>query len=118
MLPVTAYGPFERNTSNGGAAAGDGKSLTLNGTVYKIGLGVHAASELVYPLGGQCKVFTASVGVDDEVGDNGSVVFQVFADGTKLFDSGKMTGASATQNVCDERVFCCWRWLSKIWKGS
>jgi hypothetical protein len=28
------------------------------------------------------------VGVDDEVGVNGSVVFQVWADGAKIFDSG------------------------------
>ena len=33
-------------------------------------------------------------GVDDEVGTNGSVVFQVFADGDQArYDSGMMTGA-------------------------
>ncbi len=96
---TNGYGPFEKNTSNGQATAGDGKPITLNGTVYKTGLGVHAASELVYALNGQCAGFTASVGVDDEVGSNGSVVFRVFADGSKLYDSGVMRGPDSTKSV-------------------
>ena len=39
------------------------------------------------------------MGVDDEVGTQGSVVFQVYADATKVYDSGAMTGATATQGV-------------------
>src|SRR4029077_55401 len=42
-----------------------------------------------------CTAFTATVGVDDEVsGSLGSIVFQVWADGTKLSDSGIRNGAS------------------------
>jgi hypothetical protein len=37
--------------------------------------------------------------VDDEVGSRGSVVFQVYADGSKLYDSGVMTGAGATKSL-------------------
>ena len=37
--------------------------------------------------------------MDDEVGTNGSVIFQVFADGNKIYDSGVMTGSSPSQNV-------------------
>ncbi|WP_420597548.1 NPCBM/NEW2 domain-containing protein [Deinococcus sp.] len=96
---TNGYGPFEKNRSNGGNVAGDGKPLTLNGTVYPTGFGVHAASDLTFNIGGQCATFTAQVGVDDEVGNLGSVVFQVFADGTKLYDSGTMTGASATKSL-------------------
>src|SRR3712207_8178960 len=35
--------------------------------------------------------------VDDEVGDLGSVVIQVWADGVLLFDSGVLTGDSAAR---------------------
>lgn len=96
---TNGWGPYEVNKSNGEQAAGDGKTLTLNGTTYALGLGVHANSSLTYNVGAQCKRFTAQVGVDDEVGSAGSVVFQVFVDGVKRFDSGTMTGSSATKAV-------------------
>ena len=41
----------------------------------------------------------ADVGVDDEVGSGGSVVFQIFVDDIKVYDSGVMTGATATKSV-------------------
>jgi hypothetical protein len=93
------WGPAEADRSNGELGAHDGRTLMLAGKTYAKGLGVHAASEVRYPLNGQCTRFTASVGVDDEVGSNGSVVFQVLADGLRLFDSGVLTGASATRQV-------------------
>ena len=40
-----------------------------------------------------------SVGIDDEVGTIGSVTFEVYADATKVYDSGAMTGATATKLV-------------------
>ena len=46
-----------------------------------------------------CTRFLASVGVDDEEGANGSVVFQVYSDGTKIYDSGLMTAATPTATV-------------------
>ena len=45
LTPVSAtngYGPVERDMSNGGLAAGDGRTITLNGVTYPKGLGVHA----------------------------------------------------------------------------
>ena len=78
--------------------AGDGLPLTLAGVVYPKGLGTHAVSDIRYTMSG-CTTFAAKVGLDDEVGNNGSVVFQVFADGTKVYDSGIMTGASPTATV-------------------
>lgn len=38
-------------------------------------------------LGGACTRFTATVGVDDEVGDGGSASFRAVADGRALFTS-------------------------------
>jgi glucose/arabinose dehydrogenase len=96
---TNGWGPVERDTSNGEHLAGDGNTITLNGATYSKGLGVHADSDVRYNLGGQCSRFTAKVGVDDEVGANGSVTFEVWADGTKLYDSGIMRGDTATKDV-------------------
>ncbi|WP_190694442.1 NPCBM/NEW2 domain-containing protein [Nostoc sp. FACHB-152] len=96
---INGFGPIELDTSNGGAGAGDGRTITLNGFTYNKGLGVHATSEITYALNGAYNSFFAYIGVDDEVGANGSVIFQVWADGVQLFDSGVMTGGSTTKLV-------------------
>jgi hypothetical protein len=97
---ANGWGPCEKDMSNGEQAAGDGKPITLNGVVYAKGLGVHAVSNVTYAMNGTCTSFSAKVGVDDEVTSSvASVIFQVFADGTKLFDSGAMGATSATQTV-------------------
>jgi hypothetical protein len=96
---TNGYGPVEKNRSNGEAGASDGRPITLNGTGYFSGLGVHANSEIVYNLNGQYNQFTSDIGIDDEVGNSGSVTFQVWVDGSKLYDSGRMQGSSATKTV-------------------
>jgi endo-alpha-N-acetylgalactosaminidase len=94
------YGPVEKDRSNGEDGAADGLPLTLNGVIYAKGLGAHAPSDIRYALNGACSVMTALVGVDDEAGgSNGSIVFQVWADGVKKYDSGVMTGTTATASV-------------------
>ena len=86
------WGPMEIDTSNGEKAQGDGNPITIAGHTYAQGLGVHAPSIVKVDLGGRCSAFEADVGVDDEVGDGGSVQFQVWGDGKKLFDSGVVRG--------------------------
>ena len=88
------YGPVERDMSNGGIPAGDGKPLTINGVVYPKGLGAHAPSEVVFYLGGRCTAFTADVGVDDEreaTNKQGSATFEIYADGTRVAATGVRT---------------------------
>lgn len=93
-------GPFERDQSNGSNGANDGDPIALNFQVYTKGLGVHAYSELRYNLaGGGFTRFLADVGVDDEVMDEGSVVFQVWTDGVKIYDSGTMNGQTFTKHI-------------------
>ncbi|UQN10823.1 NPCBM/NEW2 domain-containing protein [Deinococcus sp. QL22] len=97
-----SWGPIEIDRSNGEQQAGDGKTLTLNGITYARGFGTHAGSELRFSLKGTdatCTRFTSQIGIDDEVGSKGSVVFQVYLDGQKAYDSGTMTGASATKTI-------------------
>ncbi|MEV6564424.1 NPCBM/NEW2 domain-containing protein [Streptomyces kronopolitis] len=79
------WGPVGQNRSV------DGRPLTIAGAGFAEGLGAHAPSEIVYQLGGTCSRLGVDVGVDDEVGANGSVVFQIYRDGTEVADSGLMT---------------------------
>jgi len=92
-------GPVERDMSNGEGDAGDGAVIALDGTTYAKGLGVHANSAVTYDISCGYERFKSDMGVDDEVGSQGSVVFQVYVDGDTRFDSGTMTGTSATQSV-------------------
>jgi glucose/arabinose dehydrogenase len=94
LSSVNGWGPVERDRSNGEAIAGDGRQITIGGTTYIKGLGVHAYSELRYRLDGACTAFTAVVGIDDEVGAAGSVVFNLWGDGTLIYTSGRLTGSS------------------------
>jgi hypothetical protein len=102
VTATNGWGPVERDQSNGESAAGDGRTLTLNGVNYAKGLGAHANSEIMYSLEANCSRFQAVVGLDDEIDTQtqwGSVVFQVFADGVSLFNSGVMRGNSPSQPV-------------------
>jgi alpha-galactosidase len=99
MSTANGYGPVERNTSNGESAAGDGHPITLGGVVYAKGLGVHAESDVEYYTGKSCEKVTADVGVDDEKGANGTVAFEIWADGTKVASTGVLTNAMPAQPV-------------------
>jgi alpha-galactosidase len=96
---TNGWGPVERDRSNGETGATDGHTITIGGQTYTKGLGAHAPSEVDVYVGKQCATFTSDVGVDDEVGNNGSVDFQVFADGTKVADSGVVRGTDAALHL-------------------
>jgi uncharacterized delta-60 repeat protein len=103
LTPLVAHngwGPVEKDQSVGGPGAGDGQTLSIGGQTFAKGLGTNAYSELIYDLGGRYGRFLAQVGVDDEVGDSaGTVVFQIWSDGTLLYDSGLLTGADGPRPV-------------------
>lgn len=97
-VPLASLEPDSATQSWGGPqydrSVGNNR-LCVAGEVFGRGLGTHANSELVYPIDTRFHRLTARVGVDDELADHpdaakASVVFQVFADGVKLFDSGVM----------------------------
>ena len=90
---TTGYGTVQKDRTV------SGKPITLAGVVYAKGVGVHAVSQLVYPLGGQYTTFASDVGVDDAAGGAGQVVFQVFGDGVKLYDSGVLTRGQAATHL-------------------
>jgi alpha-galactosidase len=97
-LRVTnGYGPVELDRSNGESAAGDGKTITINGTTYAKGLGAHAPGVIEYYVASHCTSVTADVGLDDEKGNNGTATFEIWADGAKVADSGVMTNLMAAK---------------------
>ena len=69
-----------------------GNALTLNGMEYEHGIGTHARSEMMIDLKGQATKFAATVGVDDGAGKAGSVTVQVWVDGRKRADTGRVRG--------------------------
>jgi alpha-galactosidase len=75
----------------------DGKPLTLKGVVYPRGVGTHANSRLRVALDGNAARFTATVGVDDEVGAKGSVAFEVYRDGRLATRTRILRGGDAPQ---------------------
>jgi alpha-galactosidase len=93
------WGPVELDRTNGEEAALDGTPIRLRGAAYDKGLGVHGPSLLRYRLGQACSRFVADVGVDDDQNGMGSVEFEVWADGERLFQSGVLTGSSPARAV-------------------
>ncbi|AXE82473.1 hypothetical protein C5746_42945 [Streptomyces atratus] len=78
----------------------DGNPIRLNGTAYAKGIGTHANSTVTYTLNGAYSRFHSDVGVDDEVSANSTVRFEVWGDGTKLYETPEvMTSASPTRSV-------------------
>ncbi|MGA2174375.1 MAG: NPCBM/NEW2 domain-containing protein [Verrucomicrobiota bacterium] len=77
----------------------DQHPLLLGGKRFEHGLGTHAASTLRVALNGNGERFTATVGVDDEVGQKGSVTFRVVGDGKTLWESGVLRGGDPPKEV-------------------
>ncbi|MFL6054953.1 MAG: NPCBM/NEW2 domain-containing protein [Actinoallomurus sp.] len=96
---TNGWGPVEKDRSNGETGAADGNPITINGTVYQKGLGTHAPSTVEYYLAKRCTAVSADVGVDDEKTKNGSVTFEIWADGTKVADSGLLTTADPAKRL-------------------
>jgi len=77
----------------------DGFPLRIGGREFADGVGTHASSTLLLDLGGGAKRFRAWVGVDDEVGEKGTVAFSVWADGQEAWNSGLMKGGEEAKQV-------------------
>jgi alpha-galactosidase len=77
----------------------DNHPLFIDGKKFEHGLGTHANSTLRIALWGKAERFTATVGVDDEVGQRGSVTFKVTGDGKSLWESGVMRGGDPARQV-------------------
>ena len=96
---VNGWGPVERDQELGGIKPGDGAPLSLNGTRYAKGLGMNSPALVRYRMGKRCQKLIAEIGLDDSAGPEGSAVFQVWADGEKLFDSGVVTKVTPPRHL-------------------
>jgi len=76
-----------------------GLPLQIGKKVYTNGMGVFAPALLEYPLNGQFSRFTAEAGVASATEGKGSVVFEVYGDGKKLWASPVMSGLDAPKAV-------------------
>jgi len=77
-----------------------GKPLSVGGQTFTNGLGTHADSQFVIHLGGKAESFSARVGIDDEVGKQGSVVFKLLGDAdVELWHSKELHGGDAPEPV-------------------
>ena len=77
----------------------DGHPIFIDGKRFEHGFGTHANSTLGIELHGKAERFTAIVGVDDEVGQRGSVVFKIVGDGKTLWESGVLKGGDPAKEV-------------------
>jgi alpha-galactosidase len=98
---TNGWGPVEKDMSVGERPAGDGRPITIAGVQYAKGLGAHAPGSVMYFTARQCTGLTTDVGVDDEKRRNraGSVVFQIWADGKVVADSGVVTWQDAAKTL-------------------
>ena len=77
----------------------DQRPLSIGGQKFERGLGTHANSTIRIALGGTAEQFTSRVGVDDEVGQRGSVTFKISGDGKTLWESGVLRGGGTAQSA-------------------
>ena len=69
----------------------DGRTITIAGKTFERGFGTHAESSLLIQLNGKASLFTAQVGIDNEIkNQNPAVEFIVYGDKQKLWSSGVM----------------------------
>lgn len=79
-----------------------GNALTIAGTTFQKGLGVHSRSRLTYALDGSYASFNALVGVSDEVlaiPAEGRLIFRVIVDGETAFESPILEAGDAPVRV-------------------
>jgi len=72
------------------------QAIRVGTKTHRRGIGTHAPSEIVYDLGGQYARFRATCYAAE---GGGSVVFQVYADGECVFDSGTRPGLSTPKDI-------------------
>jgi hypothetical protein len=96
---VNGWGVLEKNKSNGENGPNDGRTMAIRDRTYSSGLGVHANSDIRVNINSQYSTFTSDVGIDNETGGKGTVVFQVFLDGRLAYDSGVVRGSDGAKQV-------------------
>ena len=97
---IQSYGSAKKDVS---ASSNPLRLTNEHGEIvtYDRGIGAHSTSTIIYDLTNKnYGFFTAYVGVDRQMyGSVGSVTFEVYVDGVKQFDSGRMNSKDPRQYV-------------------
>ena len=94
------WGDFGWNTAAAAAATGTrGTPLRIGDKTFKRGLGHHANGQIDVDLQGRYTAFRASVGVQWQGGNKGSVIFRVVVDGQMVFQSEPMSDSDPAREV-------------------
>lgn len=80
---IQGYSTLQNDNSIGGGA------LSINGVVFKKGIGTHAYSEIIYTICGKYHQFESWLGIDDYHSDlgKGAAQFEIYGDDTLLYRS-------------------------------
>ena len=101
-FPLSAVGPLHADQSVGSPRFARnivGAPLKVGTQSFANGIGVFARSLLEFPLNGQFKRFTAKAGVDAATDGRGSVGFEIYGDGKKLWSSPTLSGLDAAKDI-------------------
>ena len=101
-FPLSAVGPLHADQNVGAPRFARnivGAPLKVGTASFANGIGTFARSLLEFPLNGQFRRFTAQAGVDAVTEGRGSVVFEIYGDGKKLWTSPTLSGLDAPKDV-------------------
>jgi len=101
-FPLSAVGPLHADQNVGAPRFARnivGGSLKVGTETFANGIGTFARSLLEFPLNGQFRRFTARAGVDAVTEGRGSVVFEIYGDGKKLWTSPTLSGLDAPKEI-------------------
>ena len=76
-----------------------GRPLAIGGRKFQRGIGTRATSTLWLELDGKVEKFNALAGIDDGAGTTATVVFSIYGDARKIWDSGVMTHGQPARPV-------------------
>ncbi len=76
-----------------------GAPLKIRDRDFARGIGSHAPGTITLELNGRFSRFESWIGVQWQQGQSGSVVFQIYADGKKRFDSGVMRETTPARRI-------------------
>lgn len=110
---VNGFGPIKRDTWNGGTGPatmtqtndgiapndGDGELIELDGVTYDKGLGTHSPSVAGFYLGGNCTMFTSTIGFDDRSKTQDTATFGVIGDEKVLYECDGLIESSPAQSI-------------------
>ena len=101
-FPLSAVGPLHADQNVGAPRFARnivGGSLKVGTETFANGIGTFARSLLEFSLNGQFRRFTARAGVDAVTEGRGSVAFEIYGDGKKLWSSPTLSGLDAPKDI-------------------